>query len=146
MRNNGNEDEGEVGGNDGFDWPPSDEETSHINFRSISIPVTLLMTPVPTPHSDVPALTHVAMPFSPSDPAMPIPSAIHKQKNSALAVSGSPFPPLASLHPLPLSAKRHHISKIIPDYNTEDVTMSEHMDNFAEAFHVATGVRVTLTV
>jgi hypothetical protein len=37
MENNGNEDEGEVGGKfDDFEWPPSDEETSHINFGSIN--------------------------------------------------------------------------------------------------------------
>jgi hypothetical protein len=77
MKTNGNEDEGEVGGDD---WPPSDKETSHINFRSISMPVILLITPAPTPHLDVPALTHLAMPFPPFYPAIPIPSAIHKQK------------------------------------------------------------------
>jgi hypothetical protein len=77
MKNNGNEDEGEVGEDD-FDWWPSDEETGYINFGSISMPVTLLMTPAPTLHSDVPSLTHLATPFPPSYPAMPIPSAIHK--------------------------------------------------------------------
>jgi hypothetical protein len=53
MENNSNEDEGEVGGDD-FDWPPSDQETGHINFGSISMPVTLLTTPAPT---------HLAIPF-----------------------------------------------------------------------------------
>jgi hypothetical protein len=92
-----------VGGDDPANWPPSDEETSHINFRSINMPLTLLITPAPTPHSDVPALTHLTMPFPPSYPAIPVPSAIHKQKNSALTASGSLFPPLAPLHPLPLA-------------------------------------------
>jgi hypothetical protein len=65
MENNGNEDGGEVGGDDFVDWPPSDEETGCINFGSISTPVTLLMTPAPTPHSDVPAPTHSSHTLSP---------------------------------------------------------------------------------
>jgi hypothetical protein len=130
IENNGNEDEGEMGG-DNFDWPPSDEETSCINFRSISMPVTLP--------------THLAMPFPSSYPAMPIPSAIHKQKFSALAASGSPFFSTStspSSTPSP-SAKRCHISKILPDHDPEDIVMGEHMDNFTEAFHVATGTAST---
>jgi hypothetical protein len=76
---------------------------------------------------------------------MPIPSAIHKQKNSALAASGSPFssmstPPSSTPGP---SAKRCHISKILPDRDPEDIAMGEHMDNFTEAFHVATGTAST---
>jgi hypothetical protein len=39
MENNGNEDRGEVGGDDPADWPPSDEENNHINFGSINMPV-----------------------------------------------------------------------------------------------------------
>jgi hypothetical protein len=140
MENNSNEDGGEVGGDDFVDWPPSNEETGHINFGSISTPVTLLTTPAPTPHSDVPAPTRLATPFPPSYPVMPLPSTIHKQRNSALAASGSPFSSIStspSSTPGP-SAKRHHISKILPDRDPEDITMGEHMDNFTKAFRVAT--------
>jgi hypothetical protein len=78
MESTGNEDRGEVGGDDFVDWPPSDEETGCINFGSINMPVTLLITPAPTSHLDVPAPTRLATPVPPSYPAMPLPSAIHK--------------------------------------------------------------------
>jgi hypothetical protein len=71
---------------------------------------------------------------------MPLPSAIHKQKNSALTASGSPFPSIntsPSSTPGP-SVKRRHISKILPDRDPEDIAMGERMDNFTEAFCVAT--------
>jgi hypothetical protein len=145
MENNGNEYGGEVGGDDFADWPPSDEETSRINFGSINMPLTLLTTPAPTPHSDVPALTRLATPFPPSYPAMPVLSAIHKQKFSALTASGSPFSSIStspSSTPGP-SAKRCHISKMLPDHDPEDIAMGERMDNFTEAFRVATGTAST---
>jgi hypothetical protein len=72
MENNGNEDGGEVRGDDFVDWLPSDEEIGHINSGSISTPVTLLITPAPTPHSDMPAPTYLTMPFPPSYPATPL--------------------------------------------------------------------------
>jgi hypothetical protein len=140
-----NEDGGEVGGDDPADWLPSDEETGHINFGSINMPLTLLTTPAPTPHSDVPAPTHLAMPFPPSYPAMPVPSAIHKRKFSALTASGSPFPSIStspSSTPGP-SANRCYISKTLLDRDPEDIVMGEHMDNFTEAFRVATGTAST---
>jgi hypothetical protein len=76
---------------------------------------------------------------------MPVPSAIHKRKFSALAASGSPFSSIStfpSSTPGP-SAKRCHISKTLPDHDPEDIVMGEHMDNFTEAFHVATGTAST---
>jgi hypothetical protein len=85
------------------------------------------------------------MPFPPSYTAMPVPSAIHKQKISALAASGSPFSSInisPSSTPGP-SAKRRHISKTLPDRDPEDITMGERMDNFTEAFRVATGTAST---
>jgi hypothetical protein len=145
MENNGNEDGGEVGGDDPADWLPFDEETDRINFGSINMPLTLLTTPAPTPHSDVPALTRLATPFPPSYPAMPVPSAIHKRKFSALAASESPFSSIStspSSTPGP-SAKRHHISKTLPDRDPEDIAMGERMDNFTKAFRVATGTAST---
>jgi hypothetical protein len=112
---------------------------------SINMPLTLLTTPAPTPHSDVPAPTHLATPFPPSYPAMPVPSAIHEQKISALAASRSPFSSIStspSSTPGP-SAKRHHISKTLPDHDPEYIMIGECMDNFTEAFHVATGTAST---
>jgi hypothetical protein len=72
---------------------------------------------------------------------MPVPSAIHRQKISALAASGSPFSSIStSPSSTPgLSAKRCHISKTLPDHDPEDIAMGERIDNFTEAFHVATG-------
>jgi hypothetical protein len=137
MENDSNEDEGEVGGKfDGFDWPLSDEETGCINFSSINTPVpaTLLTTPALTPHSDVPTPTHLATPFSPSYPAMLVPSAIHTERIYALAASGSHFSSIStsqSSTPGP-SAKRCHISKILPDHDPEDIMMGEHIFNFTE--------------
>jgi hypothetical protein len=79
--------------------------------------------------------------FPPSYPAMPVPSAIHKQKNSALAASGSPFSSIStSLSSTPgPSAKRHHISKVLLGHNPGDITVGGHVGGFAGAFHVATG-------
>jgi hypothetical protein len=76
---------------------------------------------------------------------MPVPSAIHKQKISALTTSGYPFSSMStspSSTPGPF-AKRCHISKILPDHDPEDIVMGEHMDNFTEAFHIATGTAST---
>jgi hypothetical protein len=39
--------------------------------------------------------------------------------------------------------KRHHIPKILLDHDPEDIAMGEHMDNFTEAFCVATGTAST---
>jgi hypothetical protein len=75
IENDGHRDKGEMGGKfENFDWPLSNKETGHINFRSISMHVTLLMAPAPTPDSDVPALICLATPSPPSYLAMPAPS------------------------------------------------------------------------
>jgi hypothetical protein len=76
---------------------------------------------------------------------MPVASAIHKRKFSALAASGSPFPSIStspSSNPGP-SAKRCHILNILPDRNPEDIVIGERMDNFTKAFCVATGTAST---
>jgi hypothetical protein len=41
------------------------------------------------------------------------------------------------------SVRRHHILKILPDCDPEDIAMGECMDNFTEAFCVATGTAST---
>lgn len=145
------EDHGEKGepeenvGDENIDWPPSDDESMldpvlRANSKPVNAPIIApIIAPIDTTTDDaITARLPTGTPLAPLS--------LHRRKYSALIASGSgsAYTTSPSSTPGPSSAKRRHVSKPeLPALDPEAAAISERIDNFTEAFRVATGTATT---